>query len=103
MENSAWNRALQTLSPGKQPDLVLGQKFRKLLLHKPGDFYKKQRDSEKVNEVFSTLVVQLPSSFFGGYFCISHSVSPKHSSSELDGIQNMCAIMLPTIVIVTMS
>lgn len=49
----------------------------KLLLYEPGSFFAKHRDTEKVEGMFGTLVVQCPSEFKGGKFIVSHNGETK--------------------------
>lgn len=49
----------------------------KLLLYQPGSFFKCHRDSEKADNMFATLVVQLPSKFSGGQLVVQHDGKTK--------------------------
>lgn len=44
----------------------------KLLLYKAGSFFKPHRDSEKMDGMFATLVIQLPSLYKGGQLIVRH-------------------------------
>lgn len=44
----------------------------KLLLYRTGSFFKPHRDSEKMNGMFATLVIQLPSLYKGGQLVVRH-------------------------------
>lgn len=57
----------------------------KLLLYKTGSFFKPHRDSEKVDGMFATLVIQLPSLYKGGQLIVRHdgkTVTSDFSSNE---------------------
>lgn len=57
----------------------------KLLLYKEGSFFKPHRDSEKLNGMFATLVIQLPSLYKGGQLVVRHdgkTVTSDFSSTE---------------------
>lgn len=52
-------------------------KLYKLRLYQPGSFFKPHRDSEKEDNMFGTLVVQLPSKFQGGLLVVRHDGNAK--------------------------
>ncbi len=57
----------------------------KLLLYKTGSFFKPHRDSEKVDGMFATLVIQLPSLYKGGQLIVRHdgkTVTSDFSSTD---------------------
>ncbi|KAJ6627768.1 hypothetical protein Bhyg_16662 [Pseudolycoriella hygida] len=57
----------------------------KLLLYKTGSFFQPHRDSEKVDGMFATLVIQLPSMYNGGQLIIRHdgkTVTSDFSSTD---------------------
>ncbi|CAF0812919.1 unnamed protein product, partial [Didymodactylos carnosus] len=82
--NSKWNKfTLNNLKPKIVSHLGLDSSWiknnlidlqlYKLLLYENGSFFKCHRDSEKVNGMFGTLVIILPSCFNGGEFIIKHN------------------------------
>jgi len=44
-----------------------------MLVYEPGDFFAEHRDTEKVDGMFATLVVVLPSAFTGGELVVRHA------------------------------
>ena len=42
--------------------------FLTAILYKPGNHFARHRDSEKENNTFGTLIIQLPSKYTGGEF-----------------------------------
>lgn len=44
----------------------------KLLLYEEGSFFAPHRDTEKVDDMFGTLVIMLPSKFTGGELVVNH-------------------------------
>ena len=65
-------------SLGVKPHRVKSELY-KLLVYEPGGFFKPHRDTEKADGMFATLVVQLPSSFTGGTFVVSHGNATQSS------------------------
>jgi hypothetical protein len=55
------------------PQNLAQAKFYKLLLYEPGGHFAKHRDTEKIDGMFGTLVIQLPSVFKGGKSIVSHN------------------------------
>lgn len=82
--NPAWNEFVNEVVAAKIKDeLFLEFSFTpslyKLLLYKTGSFFKPHRDSEKVNGMFATLVIQLPSFYKGGQLIVRHDGKIKTS------------------------
>ena len=82
--NSEWNNhTLKDLKPKIALDLGLNDdwikndlidlQLYKLLLYEKGSFFKLHRDSERVDGMFGTLVILLPSLYKGGEFVIKHN------------------------------
>ena len=42
------------------PDCNVSARLYKLLLYEPGDFFARHRDTERMNGMFGTLVIELP-------------------------------------------
>jgi len=57
---------------GLPSDSRLSARLDKLLLYRPGQFFKPHQDSEKDSRMIGTLVLRLPSSFTGGELLIEH-------------------------------
>ncbi len=74
--SASWETAIQQLANRYESTLgvenanVTAQLY-KLVLYKPGDFFKKHKDTEKAPGMFATLVVQLPSAFSSAEFVVS--------------------------------
>ena len=58
---------------GVQAHLRVEAQLYKLLLYEKGSFFKTHRDSEKVDGMFGTLVIVLPSAFTGGELVVKHA------------------------------
>lgn len=58
-------------------DCSVAASLYKLLLYQPGSFFKCHRDTEKQDNMFGTLVVQLPSQFKGGQLVVCHDGTTK--------------------------
>lgn len=76
--NPSWGKEIDDLTEqacrglGVQTHLKVEAQLYKLLLYEEGSFFKPHRDSEKVEGMFGTLVVVLPSRFTGGELVIMH-------------------------------
>lgn len=76
--NPQWNEALQAAADqiGKELGLSgckIGFEPYKLLVYEEGSFFASHRDTEKIPNMFATLVVNLPSEHEGGEVIISHA------------------------------
>jgi predicted 2-oxoglutarate/Fe(II)-dependent dioxygenase YbiX len=76
--NPQWNEALQDAADqiGKELGLSgckIGFEQYKLLVYEEGSFFASHRDTEKIPNMFATLVVNLPSEHEGGDLIISHA------------------------------
>src|SRR5256885_854583 len=76
--NPQWNEALQAAADQIGKDLGLsgckiGFEQYKLLVYEEGSFFASHRDTEKIPNMFATLVVNLPSEHEGGELIISHA------------------------------
>src|SRR5262252_6278953 len=76
--NPRWNEALQAAVDQIGTDLGLsgcniGFEPYKLLVYEEGSFFVSHRDTEKIPNMFATLVVHLPSQHTGGELIISHA------------------------------
>jgi predicted 2-oxoglutarate/Fe(II)-dependent dioxygenase YbiX len=76
--NPQWNEALQAAADQMGKDLGLsgckiGVEQYKLLVYEEGSFFASHRDTEKIPNMFATLVVNLPSEHEGGELIISHA------------------------------
>jgi len=49
----------------------------KLVLYEKGGFFLPHRDTEKVNGMFATLVIQLPAEYTGGQLVVQHNREEK--------------------------
>jgi hypothetical protein len=84
-EYVAWPAAFDELTTisadalGVESKMVKAQ-LCKMLLHEPGYFSEKHRDTEKADGMFASLVVQLPSRYAGGSFV----VTPGSESKKFD-------------------
>jgi predicted 2-oxoglutarate/Fe(II)-dependent dioxygenase YbiX len=77
LENPQWNEVLQVAvdQMGKElglSDCHIGFEPYKLLVYEQGSFFAPHRDTEKIPNMFATLVVNLPSEHEGGELIISH-------------------------------
>ncbi|KAG4078532.1 hypothetical protein HA402_009244 [Bradysia odoriphaga] len=75
--NPAWNDFINNELVAKiKEEMFIDFSFTpslyKLLLYKTGSFFQPHRDSEKVDGMFATLVVQLPSIYKGGQLIVRH-------------------------------
>eukprot|EP00730_Choanoeca_flexa_P004082 TRINITY_DN11589_c0_g2_i2.p1 TRINITY_DN11589_c0_g2~~TRINITY_DN11589_c0_g2_i2.p1 ORF type:complete len:1018 (+),score=179.28 TRINITY_DN11589_c0_g2_i2:54-3107(+) len=75
LDNPAFNQELESEFDKISKNLQCG-KFKahpyKLLLYEPGSFFKPHTDGEKLDRMFGTLVLQLPSRYEGGQLIIRH-------------------------------
>src|SRR5215471_15133462 len=76
--NPQWNEALQAAADQIGKDLGLsgckiGVEQYKLLVYEEGSFFASHRDTEKIPNMFATLVVNLPSEHEGGELIIRHA------------------------------
>jgi len=76
--NPQWNEALQAAADQIGKDLGLsgckiGFEPYKLLVYEEGSFFASHRDTEKIPNMFASLVVNLPSEHEGGELIISHA------------------------------
>ena len=76
--NPQWNEAMQAAADqiGKELGLSgckIGFEPYKLLVYEEGSFFASHRDTEKIPNMFATLVVNLPSEHEGGELIISHA------------------------------
>lgn len=107
LKNPDWSVALTKLvgdvavALGVQGDLVRPELY-KLLLYETGGLFKKHRDTEKVEGMFATLVVQLPSCFTGGNFVVTHNKILKPFVSMIQAQPPIAATMWLTMLIVSM-
>lgn len=76
---------------GLPENAVLTPHLHNMLIYGPGQFFKKHRDSEKIEGMVATLVVVLPSPHIGGDLLIRH-VNEQHrfASENLDGEMLQC-------------
>lgn len=89
--NPDWDKFIDTVLISRiKEEMSLKATFKaslhKLLLYTSGSFFKSHRDSEKENNMFGTLVVQLPSKYKGGQLIVRHDGKTKtfdFSSSDL--------------------
>lgn len=86
LTNPEWEASLQeavTELMGK-PLGLSGCKIKcepyKLLIYEKGSFFKSHRDTEKIPNMFATLVVNLPSEHKGGELIVSHGDQSQHYS-----------------------
>lgn len=81
LRNAAWNEALAGVVDAVKRDLGLRGKVTvelyKLLVYEKGSFFKPHRDTEKVQGMFGTLVVCLPSRHEGGTLILEHDGQTK--------------------------
>ncbi|XP_037032882.1 uncharacterized protein LOC119071887 [Bradysia coprophila] len=89
--NPAWNDFINNELVAKiKEEMFIDFSFTpslyKLLLYKTGSFFQPHRDSEKVDGMFATLVVQLPSIYKGGQLIVRHdgkTVTSDFSSTDM--------------------
>jgi hypothetical protein len=92
LEHPQWNQGLVQLvrstatDLGDEPDNVRAELY-KVLLYEPGSFFKKHRDTEKADGMFGTLVVQLPSTYTGGAFTVTHGSKTKEIDLGSGGME----------------
>ncbi len=72
------NHAVKKISEqlGLQNQQVIYELY-KLLLYQPGDFFVPHRDTEKIDNMFATLIIVLPSKHEGGELIINHAGETK--------------------------
>ena len=81
--NPAWQSCLDKVISSVRNDLGVQDHIKveaqlyKMLLYEPGSFFKPHRDSEKVEGMFGTLVIILPTSYSGGELVVHHSDETK--------------------------
>lgn len=76
---------------GLPENAVLTPHLHNMLIYGPGQFFKKHRDSEKIEGMVATLVVVLPSPHIGGDLLIRHGNEQHRFASEnLDGEMLQC-------------
>lgn len=78
LTNPQWQEAIQTAADeiGKELGLVdctISAEPYKLLIYEEGSFFAAHRDTEKIPNMFATLVVNLPAEHQGGELIISHA------------------------------
>ncbi len=73
---------------GVQEELEVEAQLYKLLLYEPGSFFKPHRDSEKVDGMFGTLVIILPTFYSGGDLIVKHGTNMKCFSQTKDSAFN---------------
>ncbi len=83
--NPAWNEALHdsVQQIGYQlglSDSTIEFEPYKLLVYEKGGFFKAHRDTEKMPNMFATLVINLPSEHTGGELIVSHAGQSEHYS-----------------------
>lgn len=89
LTNPQWTEAMQNAVDqiGKElglSDCKIGFEPYKLLIYEAGSFFTAHRDTEKIPNMFATMVVNLPSAHQGGELIISHAGQSK-SYSFTDG------------------
>eukprot|EP00501_MAST-03F_sp_TOSAG23-6_P002356 GSMAST32.ASY1.ANO1.2461.1 assembled CDS len=83
ISNPSWTAQLKTLvknvcsQMGVSETIEVDAQLYKLLLYEKGSFFKKHRDSEKVDGMFGTLIIALPSTFEGGELVVDHNGETK--------------------------
>ncbi|MEZ4679948.1 MAG: 2OG-Fe(II) oxygenase [Caldilineaceae bacterium] len=85
LTNPQWQAAMQTAVDriGKELGLVdceIAFEPYKLLIYEAGSFFTAHRDTEKIPNMFATLVVNLPAAHQGGELIISHAGQSKRYS-----------------------
>lgn len=85
LTNPQWHDAIQTAVDqiGKELGLVdcqINFEPYKLLIYEEGSFFTAHRDTEKIPNMFATLVVNLPAAHQGGELIISHAGQSKRYS-----------------------
>lgn len=75
--NPAWNSYVnEVVAPRIKKEMCIECSFTpslyKLKLYKTGSFLKPHRDSEKMDGMFATLIIQLPSQYKGGQLVVRH-------------------------------
>ena len=92
ISNPQWLEALQKSVDKMGKDLGLHDckvNFEpyKLLIYEKGSFFTPHRDTEKMPNMFATLVINLPSEYEGGELIVSHGgQSQRYSFAENDGL-----------------
>jgi 2OG-Fe(II) oxygenase superfamily len=71
-------------SSERTAQLGIHARFYKLLYYETGGHFTAHRDTEKEAGMFGTLIIQLPSSFTGGAFSVSHQGETKTFVQETD-------------------
>ncbi len=77
LNNPDWQNIINQLVERIKEQLGLAEsnvihEIYKLLLYQPGDFFVQHRDTEKVERMFATLVIVLPSQHDGGNLIVEH-------------------------------
>lgn len=85
LTNPQWQEAMQNAVDqiGKAlglADCTIGFEKYKLLIYEAGSFFSAHRDTEKIPNMFATLVVNLPAEHTGGELIISHAGQSKSYS-----------------------
>jgi len=91
LTNPQWQEAIQTAVDqiGKELGLVdckISFEPYKLLIYEEGSFFTAHRDTEKIPNMFATLVVNLPAEHQGGELIISHAGQSKRYSFADDSL-----------------
>ena len=78
LANPQWNEALRAAVDQighalGLSDCQIGFELYKLLIYETGSFFAAHRDTEKIPNMFATLVVNLPSAHAGGELIVSHA------------------------------
>lgn len=86
IDNPEWNTRLKTVVEEAKAELGLADspvkhELYKMLLYQEGDFFVPHRDTEKMDNMFATLVVVLPSAHQGGELIINHEGRCKRFAS----------------------
>jgi predicted 2-oxoglutarate/Fe(II)-dependent dioxygenase YbiX len=88
IQNPQWDEYVNKLVAnvshdfGVQENLKVEAQLYKMLLYEKGSFFKMHRDSEKVEGMFATLVIILPSVYAGGELVVKHTGDVKEFSQQ---------------------
>lgn len=94
IRNSNWESRLNEMMAKIQVDLgckgvEIESQLYKMLIYEKGGFFAPHRDTEKVDRMFATLVVMLPSIYEGGQLIVRHKKETKTFDFSAENVTNV--------------